>query len=374
MKRHFAPLFVLAAGCAVDTNLDDVSVTESAVVYAAAPKGCPDPYNCDLGNGGGVYTEEDGFAGIGANYFMITHFIDNPAPAGGYASVTLSGRRWNPYTTSYQVDSGEVLGAWFNGVWYNRVLSVSEDLTLPTWQLSNGGASTPVVGSEMYTGSLQLLVHLNDGTDSKQQYVLAFNGFSTENGPDATIRRTNMIWKMPGAPSYQPYCKRADLVTNDPVVFQQGFAVNAITADFAANNAFVTVACRNGGPPTVRSWGYTYQTTTTLRFQAALHMKRASYCGDNTYYTQSGTNILVYDPVGKQNDITTANYQEIEAVWGPDRALCVNLNKLRHKAGQGPVGWMGTPKFNGDCADGTHINYCTPQDLQGALLASQQNP
>jgi hypothetical protein len=179
---------------------------------------------------------------------------------------------------------------------------------------------------------------------------------------------------------FQGYCRHADN-SLDQVVFQHGFAVNALTADYTANDNFVTLACRAGGPPTVRLWGYTYQTTVTDRFQASLHMKRASYCGDNRFFTKTGTVIKIYDSVGKQNDIATANYAQIEAVWTPTGAKCVNYgtlsspSRLRHIGTDAAVGWpdASDPEFDGWCGS-VRLPRCTAADLVGALVVSQAAP
>ena len=381
MKRLFVPLFVLAAGCAVDTNLD------TDVAEVLRDDGCPDWRNCDLGNGGGVYTQEHGYAGIGPNGFLITHFINNGS------SVSLSGRRYNPSTSAFQVDGGSVQGAYYHGTYYS-VLSVHEDLTKPTWRLSDGvnppfdvSGSQIVTKSSPYLQGLQLVVGLSDGSDNKQ-YTIAFSDYVSESmtsvtGNVATVDKTNVVWKLTSSTMlFQEYCHLAGTAGGDTAVFQEGFAVNALTADFAANSAFVTLSCREGGPPTARLWGYTYGTTTTFRFQAALHMKRASYCGDFRYFTKVGTHIKAYDPVGKQHNIGTATYQNIEAVWTKDGAKCVNLgDKLRHDGQDPAVGWPNPtdPPFDGKCRDLSgnvlyEIPLCTQADMTGALLASEASP
>ena len=123
----------------------------------------------------------------------------------------------------------------------------------------------------------------------------------------ATIHKANMRWRIAGAPGTpQSYCRRAN-GTEDQVVFQQGIAVNAINAAVHRNAAFVTLACRYGGPPTVRLWGYPYRSGDTDYFDAGLHMKRASYCGDASYFTQPETLLLVGDDHGTHTELTTVS-------------------------------------------------------------------
>ena len=63
---------------------------------------CPDPTtDCTVGNGAGVYTEEDGYAGMGAEHYMITHFINQ---SGG--GVTLQARYFNSATGLWDYTTG----------------------------------------------------------------------------------------------------------------------------------------------------------------------------------------------------------------------------------------------------------------------------
>lgn len=58
--------------------------------------------------------------------------------------------------------------------------------------------------------------------------------------------------------------------------------------------------------------------------EACTRMIRADYCGDGTPYTQDGTPIDVIDSYGK--NVEWAPWWDLDAVWGPDGALCVNYD------------------------------------------------
>jgi hypothetical protein len=311
------------------------------------------------GNGGGVYTDENGFAGIGPKQFMITHFIN------GSTDVTFEGRYlYDPTVPLWAPGSGQVTGAHYEGLWYS-VEAISESFTTPTFHLSHNGVPRDVSGPDIVTtatSSFVLHVSLNDGTG---EYDLQFNGYAQENGNNVVVRKANMRWRKQGV-GWTQYCRMAD-GTPDPIVFQQGIGVHPLNADLLYNSAYVTPGCRHGGPATVRLWGYTYRinTPTADLFKAALHMKRASYCGDRTFYTESGTQISIWDAAGVNQDPVTP----MEASWGPNGATCVDLQSVRRPDVEYPpnIGQY----FSGTCADGRVIPPCS---AKGSLASAAGAP
>lgn len=61
--------------------------------------------------------------------------------------------------------------------------------------------------------------------------------------------------------------------------------------------------------------------------QACTRMLRADYCGNGTPHTRNGTPVEVYDSLGIQTP-TPGSALSLEAVWGPDGALCVRKLRL----------------------------------------------
>ncbi len=58
--------------------------------------------------------------------------------------------------------------------------------------------------------------------------------------------------------------------------------------------------------------------------EACTRMIRADYCGDGTPYTSDGTPIDVFDTYGKNSE--WAPWWDLDAVWGPDGAMCINYD------------------------------------------------
>jgi len=309
---------------------------------------CPDPStDCTVNNGAGIYTEEYGFAGIGPTQFMITHFIN--LTGGG---VNLQGRYFLAATDTWQVEPGAIYYANYGTRTHLRPISVSESLTNPTWTLFDPGTSTyiTVAGADLL--NLQLVITFNEhGTSAL--YTLLFDSVTTDSDK-ASIRKYNMLWRSGnnGTGATTQYCFRAD-GSSDQVVFQQDIIVNPGNANVTRDANYVTLSCRYGAPATVRMWGYPYRIGyATYYFDAGLHMKRASYCGDGDFYTESGTKIRVHDDAGVQTD----PIPELEAWWTPKGAACVNMANRRH---------MDIP-FSGSC-NGVPLPPCTsatvPQHL-----------
>ncbi len=350
--RTYLGLVVIAfaaVGCTDDAVDDGLTTATTAQAVAIL---CPLETGCTHTNGGGVTTEELGGAGIGPNDFEILRFVNL---AGG--GVTIQGRQVDPATQQYVLKSTDgQIDAYYAGVG-RGVVSINEVANHPTEpEISLSGFAGFPNGIRSFVGDEILdvyLVILIDGLP----YTLSFWSPRTEINPAGSahvnVHTFFMRWnpqKNFSSPNTQPYCYRALTADpanpnqhlqplqheTDPVVFQQGIGVNPLTATMVVNNSYTTMSCFHGAMATVAWWGYPYRgsSTQTNRFEAAMHMKRASYCGDKSFYTRSGTQILIKDnvtPTPIQNDsLSTANF---EAAWGTTsqgiRAVCVNMAKRR---------------------------------------------
>jgi hypothetical protein len=342
-----------AAGCG--TERPDTGQTTQAVSR------CPDPEECVLSNGGGVYTEELGDAGIGPFDFMITHFITDPTTS----TVSFQGRAIDPTLGYYTIQTGTIDHAHIAG--YGGEFTVNkivESLTMPTFTVTQGSSTFDVSGDGVL--GLRLVVTIRD-----KPYTITFTARTPDSrtrasGLTATVQMFDMYWAAGDvATASTAYCTRAPVYggAEDPVVFQQGLAVNPLTAVIVTRNAnFVTLSCRHGAIATTRWWGYVYRgdVETAQMFETAMHMKRASYCGDYTFYTRANTDVLIDDTDGVNTDAMTP--MTFEASWGvssaatyPIRALCVNMDNRRHPNANFPPNPSGSD-FDGTCADGTTID------------------
>jgi hypothetical protein len=278
------------------------------------------------------------------------------------------------------------------------IVSVSETLTNPTFVLSGGGSiSGP--GLQYFEIVLQI-----EGS----YFTVSFDPPSTisrkttASGALITEQVFPMRWNAgtTKAATTRSYCTRAPLNgippgDDDNVVFQQGILVNALTADMNRDNAYVTLSCQLGAIARARLWGYAYRGTQAQAdmFETVMHMKRASYCGDASFFTRRATEFFIKDSAGINDDgagiITSTS--GFEATWGYHaannfRALCVNMVDRRHpNALYLPPNWTGGSHdaFTGDCdGNGTvdlPLDNCPlpPSNLDPAhswWVASQADP
>ena len=350
------------AGCAQsESTFDETGTNEQALGVAPGPYRCPDPTNdCLVYNGPGIYTEEGGYAGMGAGAIQITHFINlsgggvefdgiySPLGSNGYAPLP---------------SLGKVVSATYAGAKY-KVLGVRESATVPTWALSNGnGVETDVTAGQLL--NLVLHVSVDDGypgdapkayvpppLDKEIDIIFTAGGIdrSTNDGHQLPIEFFNMAWRFsyePNDPSnLRQYCTHdvqhlgpTQPFRSDQVVFQGSIGVDPFDATVTRNStsaSWVTLSCRAGAIATVHQWGYGYRTGYNPGyFDAGLQMKRASYCGDSSYYTVAGTGIVISDNDSTGNgglgvQIPAAPIRPIEAYWSPKGALCLNYQSMRY--------------------------------------------
>ena len=317
-------LFAGCAGNETDGGLDDTGVAQANLAVGTGKNRCPDPStDCTVLNGPGVYTDEGGFAGLGGDMYMITHFIN---VAGG--GVQFEGIYYDATQQGYlpSKNRGSVVDALYQGVSYS-VVSLSEKATVPSWLLQDDdtGAQINVGGSQLV--GLQLGVETGSAAD--KGLSIKFTAGDVDNTHNLPVEYFNMVWIRNGK-SYQ-YCIHNDETwSSDQVVFQGSIAVDPNTAkvtrdDTSAN--MVTLSCRGGAIATVHSWGYGYRTGYDPQFfDAGLQMKRDSYCADGSFYTLPGTAIQIDDSLG----VNTTAPHYVEAFWSPQGALCVDMKHRRH--------------------------------------------
>jgi len=317
-------LAAVLAGCAAQ-------VDENGIVENAEPiKGyCPDPtIGCTVSNGTGVYYEdkERGFAGIDALQLMISHFVNHAG-----TRVSFHGRYYDPSSNRWKVlrSPGAVARADVKGTGNYAVLAVSESGTNPTWTLADPVTGLPICVNGPDLRDLVLYLELDDPLERRQRlvYALDFGGDQPEEGnADVTIHQFVMSWhEVDTTHPGHPYCLDA-AGNEDAVVFQGGISVDPVSGSVTRNSstaANVTLSCRRGAIATVHAWGYPYLgPTAAAHFDAGIHMKRASYCGDAASYTIAGTRIQLWDDLDVNDQIGPGS--RTEAHWTEHGATCVD--------------------------------------------------
>lgn len=325
---------------------------------------CPD--DCTHSNGTAVYTGEGGYAGIGEYKLMITHFINH-----GGSEVTFEGRYFHGPSQQWQLVEGVVGTADYPGARDLVVTALSETATVPTWTLLDRLTQTTVTVTDSQLADLRL--HLRfvvppGNAANPEQIALTFGPTSTVQG-NSTVHLYPMLWRdEKSSNAAAPYCLEDVQVSQslDPVVFQQGIAVHPVHGAVTRSadiDQFVTLSCAHGAPATVYSWGYKYRRNpkapgpgpsptppaSTFYFDAGIQMKRASYCADAEYYTIAGTQLEIADD-RLINDTRPGN---LEAMWTPQGAQCLNGANKRHNA-------IATAKGFQDSCHGSPLPACPP--------------
>jgi hypothetical protein len=284
---------------------------------------CRDPStDCTHTGGSGVYAAEHGEIGIDTFKFMITQFMNHGS------SVTFLGRYFDAEGKQWlRLEHPGAIRAVYQGNQLG-VTSVSETATVPTWTLSNGAA---VTGRQLV--DLKLRISFTTGTVA-HSYVLEFDN-PVEAPGNNTIHAYPLRWRS-ATGAAAPYCLAASdgVPEPDPVVFQQGIGVDPETGSVTRNpstSGFVVLSCLRGALATAYGWGYPHRASSAspispAYFDAAIQMKRASYCGDAHFYTVAGTPIHIADDQGVNDDPIA----RLEARWTPAGARCVNLENMRH--------------------------------------------
>ncbi len=364
-----AVVAALLSGCSPMAP-EDVAGVEQAATIGGGKTRCPDPAtDCTVSNGAGVYTDENGAAGFGASQIMITHFINNSW------GVTFEARYFDNAQQLWLMlpEQGDVLYADFNGATGLEVNSITESSTVPTWTMTDDSGNTITTDSPADFLSLILHVTVADPNGGPKEYDLGFNGTGVFSANQLNVRKFNMLWRIDGANEpWNQYCTDANGI-KDQVVFQQTIAVNpasAVVTRNATTASYVTLSCLLGAPAKVHSWGYPYRPgyAGNVLFDGGLHMKRASYCGDSSFYTKTGTNIAIKDSMGIESDPMST----VEAFWGHDRAICYVPGNERHHSIR-----FQNALFNGTCANGVSIPVCTGSivaNLPSAWLEDSSSP
>jgi hypothetical protein len=291
---------------------------------------CRDPStDCTHTNGTGVYVAEGGVAGIDTFRLLIKHFINEGS------SVGFEGHYYDAASQQWTPVFGHVVSAEYLSsplTW--QVLSVSETGTVPVWKLLGPRTRAPtyVTDEQLLDLKLRIVAPI-----TSHPYVLEFVQRHTYHDdslpgtpPKPSVHAYRMRWRNPVNTTGQAvdYCFADGEATDpDPVVFQQGIGVDSETGVVTRDTStagFVTLSCLRGSPATVYRWGYEYRDPAPLSyFAASIHMKRASYCGDEHHYTTAGTRITIVDDQGINHD----PIELLEAVWGKDGALCLDRQR-----------------------------------------------
>ena len=120
----------------------------------------------------------------------------------------------------------------------------------------------------------------------------------------------------------------------------------------------LTAACRQGALAKCAEWGYRPGLMPNTH-QTCLRMVRADYDGSGVPHTLNGTTINVGDVYGINHQASEPGLMK-EAEWGPNGAICLNREFLRHPELSG----CDDPNDPETCFPGIPECWGDPEDLQ----------
>jgi hypothetical protein len=110
---------------------------------------------------------------------------------------------------------------------------------------------------------------------------------------------------------------------NEAIFFPGTWNLTTVRHQWDANMS--TLSCRGATFAKCLELGYKDDSLIDTYHQACVRALRADYCGDGVSHTVNGTQINIYDRIGKQTDTQT---WAIEANWTTDGAICINKGRL----------------------------------------------
>jgi hypothetical protein len=392
MRRWIHALAIAALGaCGLEREVPDQAALTQAVsgpplplddldvnAYLILPR-CPESStNCTGTNGPGIYAEEGGRAGIDTTAppashpyaLLITSFL------GDGSQVMFRARYLNessPSPPAWQWVTGTVDSADVDGAPGFRVLGVDEVRTAARWTLvAPSGHMFDLVDRDLGRMRLHLSFFGEKGPPTRLVFYFTDATFAAGRSTRiADVQSYKMRWRdesegRTDAPPLEatPYCLDASGHA-DRVVFQRAIVVDPITGkvvhDASSSVVDVTISCTRGAIATAYRWGYPYAAGAAdpFYFAAAIQMKRAAYCADDSTYTTAGTEIAIRDNLGIQSD----TIEHLEAWWSTAGAVCVNQINRRHAS-----------LNRGTCVGGHNKPPCPPGLPGGRYLVNGASP
>jgi hypothetical protein len=280
------------------------------------------PTACDPGYLGYEEESEDAFDDV-----ELRALESNGLELNGWR---LNGFRLNGFRLNGLGLSGELGGS----ISLLRLKLPNSTIALASW-LEGGDlhAMTPTLsvlsGSQLVGSNLDF--RTDDGLGHIEDITIRI-GAVAPLAVGSAVLRYDFVIKTEAGP-WQPLC--ADALGNQVGSVLLADVWSPLTGDRLdpIPTGAATAACLDGALGKCVEWGYVpWQTVgeTSLRdyHQTCTRAVRADYCGDGTSYTSDGTQIHVLDQLGIEESEPNSTYV-VEAEWGPDGAVCLNLGNTR---------------------------------------------
>jgi hypothetical protein len=216
--------------------------------------------------------------------------------------ISVNGISVNGTTTNgISVNGISVNGISVNGISVNGV-------AVSATQIKGVDVFGDVVTGDDWVGA-KLVAQLTNGS----LLPLRIDGTQMLPEPNADVRTFTISYA--SGTGWKPLCTTT---TNEALAFPGTW--NLATVRHQADSTMFSLGCRGATFAKCVELGYKGDNLIDSYHAACIRAIRADYCGDGQSHTITGTQINIYDKLGKQLD--TQNWS-LESTWTPDGATCL---------------------------------------------------
>ena len=297
------------------------------------PTGNCDPENP---NGQGIYTVEAG------NYCFVTLEDQRFCPEGFINAADGLQLELRDRTRPFLMQKRNLLAKYRatpnSPPQQVKPLSLSGDKTQLVLTYSLNGKTGTATGSELSKFTFEInSLETGRGDASPLISFEMLLAPAAQEKTDKGLYRYEVKYRDVATNEWKWHCQGDGVKQKSSVVYALPQArVSGLSGYLNRDPAAVTLACETGAIATCMLWGYTpwnaegkLDDNREYAFRSCLQAKRAAYFvgkGDLKSYTTNGTPIVLRDQYGiKGEDI-----KNLEAIWSPEGAVCLNMENRRH--------------------------------------------
>jgi hypothetical protein len=170
------------------------------------------------------------------------------------------------------------------------------------------------------TGAALVGATLEGRTSNYGTLALRIDASATLPAPNSDVRVYSISYATTAG--WRPLCA-GPTGANEAILFPGTW--NLTTGRHQNDTNIFTVSCRGSTFAKCTELGYKGDALLDTYHQACTRALRADYCGDGKSHTIDGTQINIYDRMGRQADTQTWS---VEANWTPDGAVCIAKGRI----------------------------------------------
>jgi hypothetical protein len=143
---------------------------------------------------------------------------------------------------------------------------------------------------------------------------------------------------------WKPLCTSSTNATNEAITLPGTWNLGTVRHQWDAN--MFSLACRGATFAKCVELGYKGDSLIDTYHAACIRAIRADYCGDGQSHTITGTEINIYDKLGRQLDTQS---WALESNWTPDGATCIHKARVLPSLDEGDVPACISDRAQADC-------------------------